>query len=76
MGNAVNDNATLTADAFTAVRVECDGLFTTCEEFLIEDVEHFKEGRLLGDSLHLVLVHRATVLGTILAPDLQCQVHL
>ena len=76
VSNAIDDDAALTADSLTAIRIKGDRFFAAGEKVLVEDVEHLQEGRALGDSLHLVLVHRATVVGTVLAPDLQCEVHL
>ena len=76
VGNAVDDNATLTTDALTAVRVKCDRFFAASKELFVQHVEHFQERGFLRDAADLVFVHGTRILGSVLAPNLQCQVHL
>jgi hypothetical protein len=57
-----------TADTFTAVVVEYERLLAFFYELLVEDVEHFEEGSVARDILHLTAFEVALVLRTILLP--------
>ena len=76
VGDAVDDNAALATDTFTAVRIKCDRFFSAGKELFVQHVEHFQERGFLRDAADLVFVHGTRILGSVLAPNLQCQVHL
>ena len=49
MGFAVDHHAAHAADAFAAIVIESDGIFTLFDQAFVEDVEHFEEGHVLVD---------------------------
>ena len=68
MWSTVDIERAHTADTFAAVVVEYERLLAFFYELLVEDVEHFEEGSVARDILHLTAFEVALVLRTILLP--------
>ncbi len=75
MSLAIDHEAAHAADAFAAIVVEGDGIFTLVDEGFVEDVEHFEEGHVLIDVGKVVADHAAAVLGIFLTPDVKSEFH-
>ena len=74
--HAVDGEGAHTADTFAAVVVEHDGFLAFVHEFLVHDVEHFKERSLIRDVLSLVGFNAALSLSILLAPDLERKIEI
>ena len=53
VGRTIDIERAHTADSLAAVVVEHERLLALIDEFLVHDVEHLKEGSVVGDVLHL-----------------------
>ena len=73
VGRAVDVEGAHAANAFSAVVVEDEGLFPVVDEFLVEDVEHFEEGSVVGNVLHFALFEMSGVLRPVLLPIFYCE---
>ena len=73
VGRTVDVEGAHAADAFSAVVVEDEGLFSVVNEFLVEDIEHFEEGGVVGNVLHFALFEMSGVLGPVLLPIFYCE---
>ena len=73
VGRTVDVEGAHAANAFSAVVVEDEGLFSVVNEFLVEDVEHFEEGGVVGNVLHFALFEMSGVLGPVLLPIFYCE---
>ena len=76
MGLAVDHDPAGAADAFSAIAVEGDGLATAVDEALVHEVEHLEERHLGVDVVGVVGLEPAGAVGTVLAPDLEREVHV
>lgn len=76
MGHTVDGEGAHTANAFAAVVVKVDGLFTLVYELLVNDVEHLQEGGFIGDVLRLVGFDAALRVGRSLAPNLERKIEI
>ena len=71
VGTAIDVEAAHTADTFTAVVVETDGMcYAVVDELLIEDVEHLKERAFRRNVIEMVGLEMAFGAGIFLTPDM------
>jgi hypothetical protein len=75
MWSAVDDHATGTAYAFSAIVIKCHGLFAASNQRFIQYVEHLKEAHVFAYAIKVVGLEHALNVGSGLAPDMQSQVH-
>ena len=76
MGEAVDDDSARPADAFAAVVVERDGRLVLGDEALVDHIQHLQERHLGADVAGLIGREAALVLGTLLTPHVELEVHL
>src|SRR5262249_19825817 len=73
--DAVDDEAAHPADAFAAVRVECDRILALLDEALVDDVEHLEKRHVSRNVVGDVVDHPSSRRRPSLSPDLQVQTH-
>ncbi len=76
VGDPVDDEAAGTAYAFTTIMFECDRVLVLVDEILIENIEHFEKRHMGADIVELIGRKAALVLGILLPPYMQRQLHL
>ena len=76
MGNTIDGEGAHTANTFTAVVVEVDGLLALVNEFFVYDVKHLKERSFIRNVLSLVGFDAALSLSGLLAPNLERKIKI
>lgn len=66
--DAVDGKGAHPADAFAAIVIKSEGFLAFGDEVLAEEVEHFEEGRILGDFIELIFLEAALIERALLAP--------
>lgn len=69
VGHAVDDDTAHPADTLTAVRIEGNWFLTLSEQLLVEDIQHFQEGSVLGYVGKVIFMERALVGRALLTPN-------
>ena len=71
----VDEEAARSANAFATVVVERDRIIALAHEVVVQHIEHFEKGHVLGNIVHGVVLDAALVVRAALPPDLQVQFH-
>jgi hypothetical protein len=64
------------ADPFSAIRLECNGLFARSFQAFIDDIKHLQKGHVFEYVCRLVGFEVTLVVGSVLPPNVQFEVHL
>ena len=75
VGFAVDDHAASTADTFTAIVVEGNGLFVVFDQLFVQLVHHFQERHVWAQTVHVVRFHFAAVSSIALTPNVNFNSH-
>lgn len=75
MGTAVDDHTAGSTDAFAAIMLERNGVFSFCNEPLVEDIEHFEETHVRAYIVELVCFKSPGDVRPCLTPDVESQFH-
>jgi hypothetical protein len=76
VGLTIDHEAAGATDAFAAVTVEHNGFATGLDEVLVDGIEHLEEGHLVLHVSCLIGLESARVVGVVLTPDLQSELHV
>ena len=75
-GPSADDETAGSADAFTAIMLEGDGVFAAHDQAFVDDVQHFEERHLGADVLGIVADHPALIGSILLPPDVKSEIHI
>ena len=75
VGAPVDHHPAGAADALAAVVVERDGVLPLRDQLLVEHVQHLEERHVGRDVLHGIDLEAPGVLGVLLAPDFEREIH-
>ena len=70
MRNAIDDHATGTTNAFSAIVIKCDGIIAIKNDLFIQQVKHLQKGGIRADIIQLIVYKLACCICIGLAPYL------
>src|SRR5262249_14683235 len=73
---SVDHETAHTTYSFAAIMIEGNRIFTLCNEFFVEHIQHFQERHVRIHSCMFVSHHAPGVIGSLLPPDMKSQFHL
>ena len=71
----VDHEAARATDAFTTIAVERDRLMAVVDQVFVDEVEHFEERHFVLHICCFVGLESAGIGWSVLAPDLECEIH-
>jgi hypothetical protein len=76
VGNPVDHEAARATDALTTVVLEGNRVLALADQILIEDIEHLEKRHMGADVVELIGREATLVIGVLLPPNMQRQLHL